>query len=529
MKTFSIPMTRLGGVAVALAILSVGPSAWAQTTVQTFTGATSEFWTASGNWDPAGVPNTATIWAQIDSRGTTASPQRIFYPSGSLTANTMSVGAISFLPTLALSTGTALSVQNNSSSTKGTLKLFGVDTTIDGVPRRIVLDNSSTLSNVSFTQTLAGQDFELNTNGAIHVATGTSLTSTATIFEAGGARSLTKIGPGLFTFSGPTSDDSLYSGGFIMEEGTVQWSNSGTAAASPFGVGPLTLRGGTLRSTTDTGRSINVGVILDGGATLGSTETPFTGSITINSNSGALTTTLASNSVVAIAGTGTTTWNQAVSGPGGLTKAGTGTLRFSGTGGDLTYSGNTIVAAGTLDLAANLVGTGTVEVRSGGMLEGTGSIAGAATILAGGTLAPGASPGVLSFGSDLTLAGTTVMEINGPVRGTDYDGVNVGGGLAYGGTLALQIPSPLAGGTYELFNGFTSQSSSFSSITLSGAYTGSLSESSGVWTGAFGGQDFTFTNATGDLSVVPEPSVLALAGLALAAAGGMARRRLRHR
>lgn len=521
-----VAYTSFRWVALGLAVLSGAARGVAQTSVQTFTGTASEFWTNSGNWEPNGVPNAANIWAQIDSRSTTGSPQRIFYPSSSLTSNTMSVGAISFLPTLALSSGTSLSVQNNSSTTKGTLKFFGIDTTIAGQPRRIVLDNSSTLSNVSFTQTLAGQDFELNTDGAIHVANGTSLTSTATILEAGGARGLTKIGAGTLVFSGATSDDSVYSGGFILEEGTVQWSNSGSASASPFGVGPLTLRGGTLRSTTTTGRSLNVGIVLDGGVTLGSTETGFTGNVTINSNGGLLTTTLASDSVVAIAGDGSTTWNQAVSGTGGLTKAGTGTLRFSGTGGDLAYSGNTIVEAGTLDLGANLVGTGTVEVRSGGMLEGTASIAGATTILAGGTLAPGASPGVLSFGSDLTLAGTTVMEINGPVRGTDYDGVNVVGGLGYGGTLDLQIPSPLANGTYELFKDFASQSSTFSSISLSGAYTGSLSESSGVWTGSFGGQDFTFTNATGNLAVVPEPSGLALAGLALAAAGGMVRRRV---
>ena len=528
MKTIFHRMARVGGATIALAILSGGQPAWGQTSVRTFTGTTSEFWTIGSNWTPSGVPNAADIWAQIDSRSTTGSPQRILYTSSNLsTAPSMSLGAISFLPTLTLSSGTSLSVQNNSSGTKGTLRLFGIDTTIDGVPRRIVLDNSSTLSNVSFTQTLAGQDFELNTDGAIHVAQGATLTSTAKVIQNGGGRSLTKIGPGLLVLSGTTAADSVYSGGFVMEQGTVQWTNSGSAAASPFGIGPLTLRGGTLRSTTDTGRSINVSVVLDGGATLGSTAAGFTGNITVNSNSGALSTTLASDSEVVIPGTALTVWNQAVSGTGGLTKSGTGTLRFSGTGGDLTYAGTTIVQAGTLDVGANLVGTGAVEVRSGGLLEGTGSIAGATTILAGGILAPGASPGVLSFGSDLTLAGTTVMEINGPVRGTGYDGVNVAGGLGYGGTLELQIPSLLAEGTYELFNGFASQTSTFSSVTLSGAYTGALSESAGVWTGSFGGQDFTFTNATGDLSVVPEPSLLALAGLAGAAAA-LGRRRMRR-
>ena len=108
MNTITKQRARLVGTAVAIAILAVGFPALGQTTVQTFTGASSEFWTIASNWTPSGIPNASGIWAEIDSRGTTASPQRIFYPSGSLTTNTMSVGAISFLPTLSLSSGTSL-------------------------------------------------------------------------------------------------------------------------------------------------------------------------------------------------------------------------------------------------------------------------------------------------------------------------------------------------------------------------------------------------------------------------------------
>jgi autotransporter-associated beta strand protein len=519
----NVTFQTLRRIVVALAIMLGGTGGMAQT-VKTFTGTTSEFWTTSTNWSPSGVPNAADVWAQIDSRDTTGGTQRILYTSSNLaTTPVMSLGAISFLPTLSLSSGSTLSVQNNSISVKGTLKLFGVDTTIAGQPRRIVLDNSSTLSNVSFTQTNSGQDFELNTSGVIHVANGTTLTSTAAILEAGGARALAKVGPGTLVFSGTTSDDSVYSGGFVMEDGIVQWSNSGSTTASPFGTGPLTLQGGTLRSTTATGRSINVDIVLDGGATLGSTETGFTGNVTVNSGSGSLVTTLARDSVVAIAAGSTTIWNQAIRGTGNLTKAGEGTLNLNGFGGDFTYVGNTVVAAGTLVMGGALTTTGTVTVQSGGTLQGTGSIAGPAAILAGGTLSPGTSPGVLSFGNDLTLAGATLVELNGSVRGTDYDGVNVAGGLGYGGTLALQVPSLLANGTYELFSNFISQTGSFSAITLAGAYTGSLTESAGVWTGSVGGQDFTFTNATGNLSVVPEPSGVVLVGLV--AMAGIWRRR----
>jgi hypothetical protein len=521
-STLSFP--RLAAAALVLSVSQL-PTVSAQT-VKTFIGGGSptNSWTIPSNWTPSGVPNASDIWAQIDSRSTTEDVQTILYTSSNLpTSPVMSLGAMSFLPTLTLSSGTSLSVQNNSTTTKGTLKFFGIDTTIDGQPRRIVLDNSSTLSNVSFTQSNAGQDFELNTSGVIHVAANTQLTSTATILEAGGARALTKIGPGTLIFSGASSDDSVYSGGFVMEDGIVQWSISGSSSASPLGIGPLTLQGGTLRSTTTTGRSVNVSIVLDGGATLGSTEEGFTGNITVNSGGGSLTTTLLSDSVVTIADGATTIWNQAISGTGNLTKAGGGLLNLNGFGGDLTYTGNTIAAAGTLEIDGDYTGSGTFEVQNGATLTGTGSIAGATTILAGGTLSPGASPGLLTFGDDLSLAGTTVMEIDGPTRGTDYDGIDVAGTLGYGGTLDLQIPSTLADGTYQLFDGFASESGSFASITLSGAYTGSLSESAGVWTGSFGGQDFTFTNATGDLAVVPEPAALAVAVAGLAVAAGVRR------
>ena len=115
------------------------------------------------------------------------------------------------------------------------------------------------------------------------------------------------------------------------------------------------------------------------------------------------------------------------------------------------------------------------------------------------------------------------MEIAGSTRETDYDGIDVVGTLAYGGALDLQIPNILSNGTYDLFNGYASQTGTFASITLTGAYTGSLTESSGVWTGSLGGQDITFTNATGDLSVVPEPSVLGLAGVVAAIAAARLR------
>jgi autotransporter-associated beta strand protein len=509
----------LGVAVAAVAIPSVAPAQ----TVSTFLGGSGadataqQSWTTAGNWNTGLVPSGTGAWAQINS--STTPILRILYTStafnGGVSGTALSVGAISFLPTLANTSGT-YGVQNNSVGTRGTLRLYGIDTTVDGTSSRFILINSSTLTNVTFTQSLAGQDFELYTSGAVHVTAGTQLTLTPVIRDGTGSRSVTKTGAGVLALTG-SSEFNTYAGGFALSGGVVQWANSGVAGVNtPFGLGSLALRSGTLRSTSATGRSINSSVVLDGAVTLGSTDSGFTGNITVNSSGGSLATTITSDSIVTIVAGGSTAWNQATSGAGGLTKAGTGILRFTGAGGDLTHTGSTVVQSGTLMMNANLSSASVVSVLSGATLLGSGTIAGAATVQPGGILAPGsaaATPGILTFGSSLGLGGQTLLELTGTARGSQYDGLSIAGPLTYGGSLLLQFSGTLPDGTYDLFSGFSSQAGTFSAITAAGGYAGSLSESAGVWTGTFGAQTLTFTNATGSLVIVPEPSAAVLVSI----------------
>ncbi len=136
------------------------------------------------------------------------------------------------------------------------------------------------------------------------------------------------------------------------------------------------------------------------------------------------------------------------------------------------------------------------------MLKGIGTIGGNVTVVPGGVIAPGNSPGTLNVTGDLDNQGTLEFQIAGTGPG-QFDVLNVSGTFAAGGIIALILDgyTPAAGDSFQFmsFGAFIDNGYSFdlSQAALPGGMT---------W-------DLSGFSTTGGINLVPEPGTLALAAL----------------
>lgn len=142
-----------------------------------------------------------------------------------------------------------------------------------------------------------------------------------------------------------------------------------------------------------------------------------------------------------------------------------------------TYTGTNLTP---LSIYANNIGIiegtrGQVDVKSGGILKGTGTV-GVLTIDAGGNLAPGLSPGCLNSGN-LTLSGTYQFEVGGTTACSGYDQIKVTGTVnVSGGTLEATLYNgfvPSVGQSYTIIDndGVDAVTGTFDGIAEGGEYT----------------------------------------------------------
>jgi len=124
----------------------------------------------------------------------------------------------------------------------------------------------------------------------------------------------------------------------------------------------------------------------------------------------------------------------------GLTKVGVGTLVLEAAN---TYSGPTTLSAGTLQVensSGSATSAGPVQVKAVATLAGSGIITGSVDVDSLGTVAPGASTGVLRLGTLALHHGAVArMEIGGLTPGSGHDQIAVTSGATLGGELRVTL------------------------------------------------------------------------------------------
>lgn len=216
-----------------------------------------------------------------------------------------------------------------------------------------------------------------------------------------GTGGLTKNNFGTLQISNLTNN---YSGGTVLNAGTVSFTVAGTGAATPFlGTGPLTVNGPAILQCNRTSLSNSVtlnNATITGGNSFASV---FAGPVTL---SGINTWALGTSGGFSITGN--------VSGPGGITTTGTTQWTMTGTN---TFTGPTTIQAGTLRYsAAASVGPSAIIIASGGKanLNYTGTRTIPSLTLAGipqpaGTYGSTASPATNK--NDIFFSGTGTLTI----------------------------------------------------------------------------------------------------------------------
>jgi autotransporter-associated beta strand protein len=304
-------------------------------------------------------------------------------------------------------------------------------------------------------------NFNFATEGAGHIQINDAINL--------GTGSLTKLGTGSLILGAANS----YSGGTTLSEGLLRVDN-----ASAAGSGSIT------QATNNSTLQINTTGTVANAMSIFNVRSMQT--VTLSGNK-----TLNNTTYTVDAGT-TTTESGNLTGAGGITKQGTGTLIVTG---DNNYTGAVAVDAGVLDFNSSAGGaaatTSSVSVASGAtlLLSQSGQVSNTAAVtLSGGTIQR--ASGVSEVFGSLNLTSSSFLDFSGGTAGTlTFSGIT----YTPSALLALDIAN-FNQGSVLVFQ--TTNSLSMTGFTFSG--------SGGFGSSSFNGSTFTIT-------AIPEPSTLVAA------------------
>jgi autotransporter-associated beta strand protein len=413
--------------------------------------------------------------------------------------------------------------------------------------------------NYTITGTSAARLTPENGNGQallINVSTGGTLNLDVRLSNSGST--LNKAGEGTLVMQQDNSTG--FTAAVRVYQGALRLANAGATGSTAGGItvqngAALELSGGlsfVADALSITGQGISNGGALkkfSGANTYQGAITIGTGGARINSDSGTLTLTggvvTASGNNVTFGGAGNSTVSTvAISGGGGLIKEGAGITTLSATN---SYTGATSVNAGTLVVNGSLAAGSAVSVGVSGTLGGTGTISGATTIL--GAHTPGTSPGIQTFGGNLTYTGgssTVQWELventmtNPANPNADYDQIIVGGNLEFDGATSLSLVFNGSGSSVLWANSFWDTDQQWTLYDVTGLTTdfGNLSLAAGSYldsgsntlASARPSASFSISQSGSDVLIsyvaVPEPATIAILGVGVAFLGfRFARRR----
>ncbi|MBP6865398.1 MAG: autotransporter-associated beta strand repeat-containing protein [Candidatus Didemnitutus sp.] len=402
-------MNRTRAIVRGVALLAVAafvPSLFAQQL--TWTGGNDgkgNILSTGSNWQEGTAP-TATADLYIASTVNTSIPTLLVGANYSVRSFIFNNATAQYSATNGLR---IVSTTSASSSTARILSFDTAGTLITATNNANASFRSGSISGSSTADPLPSLTLFLNYSGMgvidvrdtsiVLIADGSNNVPGAVITGTGG---LQKIGPGTLRLNG----NHTYSGGFILDEGTVIITTNGTntttdLTSSAFGLGTLRLNNGTVTSNSTASRQILSSTVFGGGTiTFGASAT--SGNINFPNSIPTSSITVLANTTINVAGA--SFWNQTIISDAVITKTGTGNLGFGIVAAASTYAGGFELKEGNVVLNSS-GSNGTVDPKSSGFGTGTLTLSGGA-IMSSNTTAGG---GNRTLYNPIALNGTIAL------------------------------------------------------------------------------------------------------------------------